>query len=512
MQGIEKTLRDTLGKLESPDEATRIKLYKATETILERSLAPYLETQPDMVEARRSQLVEIVTRLENEYKNPTPAPAPDPILDVPEAPQQVSPSNAIGNQVSQPSAIDENSQVPDVSVDYPVLQPQETPSISQAPNVDAPNIDGQSVEAPSVEAPRKNPSEPPQVATPVAPSSEPKQVPPSVDPVLAQIDQSEVSAPQVKAPIDDAVDLTSAPEIKPTQRSTRNSNVAWPDAATHPDHPEKPDRTTVFGFDKSGPKSAPDSGSQNEKSKAELRAEKRAKRKRENEQKRAKKKDNRRRGRSLIDTIAGSIVSVILIIFLIGGTWILVESEYFDIFLEWRNGGPLEPTAEEQVAQDDFIPKVLNETAEQEGDWIEVFGPGDADKARGRGEVLVETIGDDDAGGVRITSVNAGEFGEALIPLNGRILAPAASRKFALALSVSVTEPTQVYVRCLLKSGVEIGRRRFQLGGGRTDVLIDLDMTNVGAFETQPYLAINSDITGGGKSVELYDVRFQVQN
>lgn len=512
MQGIEKTLRDTLGKLESPNEATRIKLYKATETILERSLAPYLETQPDMVAARRAQLVEIVTRIENEYQNPAPVPAPEPVVIVPEEPQPAVASSVTDQDINQHSRANENSQVPDVSVDYPVIQPQETPLTNQAPSVDVPSVDVSSIDAPSVDAPVNDLSEPPQVAAPITPVSEPTQVPPPVDPVLAQIDQTASSAPQVQAPIDDTVDLTSAPEIKPSERSARNTNVAWPDAATHPEHPEKVDRTTVFGFDKAGANAAPDKTPKGGKSKAEIRAEKRAKRQQENDEKRAKKKDNRRRGRSLLDTIAGSIVSVILIIFLIGGTWILVESEYFDLFLEWRNGGPIEPTAEEQVAQDDFIPKVLNETQEQEGDWIEVFGPQDADKARGRGEVLVETIGDDNAGGVRITSVNPGEFGEALIPLNGRLLAPAASRKFALALSVSVTERTQVYVRCLLKSGIEIGRRRFQLGGGRTDVLIDLDMTNVGAFETQPYLAINSDITGGGKSVELYDVRFQVQN
>jgi len=67
LQGIEKTLRDTLTKLGSPNEVTRLKLYKATETILERSLSPYFETQPDMVTARRSQLREIIGKLEDEY-------------------------------------------------------------------------------------------------------------------------------------------------------------------------------------------------------------------------------------------------------------------------------------------------------------------------------------------------------------------------------------------------------------------------------------------------------------
>lgn len=493
MQGIEKTLRDTLGKLESPDEATRIKLYKATETILERSLAPYIESQPEMVAKRREQLIEIVSRLENEYQNPAPVPAPSPeqAPTPPQAPAPVAtpPEAPVPQPAPEPSAPPEvsvapepviTSDVPSVevsrsapsSVDFPVVEPQRTPQDLTAPSVDTP-----------------------QRVEPVA-----KAAPPVVTKSSAPVND----APKVQTPADETVDLTSAPEIKPAQRSARSANVAWPDAATHPDRAE----ADVSAL----PAKGVDNGAETKKSKADLRAEKRAKRLHEHEEKRAKKKDNRRRGRSLIDTIAGSIVSVILIVFLIGGAWLFVESEYYELFVEWRNGGPVEVTAEGQVAQDDFIPKVLNESQEQVGDWIEVFSPADADKARGRGEVLVETIGDDDAGGVRITSVNPGEFGEALIPLNGRLLAPAASRKFALALSVSVTEPTQVYVRCLLKSGIEIGRRRFQLGGGRTDVLIDLDMTNVGAFETQPYLAINSDITGGGKSVELYDVRFQVQN
>lgn len=504
MQGIEKTLRDTLGKLESPDEATRIKLYKATETILERSLAPYIESQPEMVAKRREQLTEIVSRLENEYQNPAPAPAPVPVPvsapspeqapTPPQAPAPVAtpPEATVSQPAPEPSAPPEVSVAPEpvITSDIPSVEPSRAAPTAQS-SVDFPVVEPQNapqdLTAPSVDTPQR--------VEPVA-----KAVPPVVTQSSAAVDD----APNVQTPADETVDLTSAPEIKPAQRSARSANVAWPDAATHPDRAE----ADVSAL----PAKGVDNVAEAKKSKADLRAEKRAKRLREHEEKRAKKKDNRRRGRSLIDTIAGSIVSVILIVFLIGGAWLFVESEYYELFVEWRNGGPVEVTAEGQVAQDDFIPKVLNESQEQVGDWIEVFSPADADKARGRGEVLVETIGDDDAGGVRITSVNPGEFGEALIPLNGRLLAPAASRKFALALSVSVTEPTQVYVRCLLKSGIEIGRRRFQLGGGRTDVLIDLDMTNVGAFETQPYLAINSDITGGGKSVELYDVRFQVQN
>ncbi|MEO0810977.1 MAG: hypothetical protein AAFW82_10165, partial [Pseudomonadota bacterium] len=392
MQGIEKTLRDTLGKLESPDEATRIKLYKATETILERSLAPYIESQPEMVAKRREQLIEIVSRLENEYQNPAPMPAPVPVPtppeQVPTTPQAPSPvaSPVSPQPAPEPSAPPEVSVAPEpvITPDVPSVEPSRaTPAAP--PSVDFPVVEPQSaatnLTAPSVDTPQR--------VEPVA-----KDVPP----IVSQSNTPVNDAPKVQTPADETVDLTSAPEIKPAQRSARSANVAWPDAATHPDRAEADVPAP--------PLKGADNSAETKKSKADLRTEKRAKRLREREEKRAKKKDNRRRGRSLIDTIAGSIVSVILIVFLIGGAWLFVESEYYELFVEWRNGGPAEVTAEGQVAQDDFIPKVLNESQEQVGDWIEVFSPADADKARGRGEVLVETIGDDDAGGVRITSVN----------------------------------------------------------------------------------------------------------
>ena len=279
MQGIEKTLRDTLGKLESPDEATRIKLYKATETILERSLAPYIESQPEMVATRRTQLYEIVTRLESEYQNPAPEPvfmpdpAPEQLQEPPQEPVSAPVPDIPNVQANQPAT------GPGVSSNFPVIEPQATPYETSAPSVDTP----QRPDIVSVDAP----------------------------PVVNQPSHGSIDAPQIQAPIDDAVDLTSAPEIKPAQRSVKNSNVAWPDAATHPDRAEADLTTPVANGEINA--------AATKKSKSEIRAEKRAKRLREHEEKRQRKKDNRRRGRSLIDTIAGSIVSVILIIFLIGG-------------------------------------------------------------------------------------------------------------------------------------------------------------------------------------------------
>lgn len=221
------------------------------------------------------------------------------------------------------------------------------------------------------------------------------------------------------------------------------------------------------------------------------------------------KREKRRRRGSLLETIAGSVVSVIFIVFLFGGIWLFSNSEYYQLFLDWRSDGkPV--NAEEQVADKEFIPKPLTSEGEHLDNWVEVFGYQDADNVRGRGEVLVETIDDSGDGGVRITSVNSSEFGEAQVPLDANKLQSLTSHKFAFALSMFVDNPTQIYIKCLLKNGVETDRRRFQLHAGLNNVILEMDMTGVTNFDPTPHISVNSDITGGGRSVDLYDVRYQI--
>lgn len=412
MNGIEKTLRDTLAKLENPDAKTRQKLYDTTETILRRSLEPFLQSRPEIVAERLQNLKDVIVVLEQEY-----------------------------------------------NFEVPVVETPKDASFS-IPNVVPPIAD--------------------------APQVEELTVPEPVQPENAPV----------------------SPEVQPNSAVTSNVEVQWPDSSVHPSAQERsvPDISVEQNLktDTDAPHVSDEMKIQPPVAAKPVSDKKTDRRLRSRE-----KREKRRRRGSLLETIAGSIVSVIFIVFLFGGIWLFSNSEYYQLFLDWRNDGKT-VNAEEQIADKDFIPKPLTSGGDQSDNWVEIFGYQDVDNVRGRGEVLVETVGEGGDGGVRITSVNSSEFGEAQVPLDANKLQSLTSRKFVIALSMFVERPTQIYIKSLLKNGVETDRRRFQLNGGLNNVMLEMDMTGVANFDPTPHIALNSDITGGGRSVELYDVRYQI--
>ena len=428
MNGIEKTLRDTLAKLENPDSTTRQKLYDTTEAILRRSLEPFAQSKPEIVAERLQNLQDIIVILEQEYnlKVPLDDLIKDPSFSIPNVAPPITDTANSERSGAEPFVPqvepDTSTASPEIHTD---LHPLETPSISE-PTVPWPES--------NVQAPTQNQSAP------------------HVSVERSHIEVSEKSIDIDRPPSDTPDELKVEPVVAASSASDN-----------------KADRKL---------------------------------RKKERREKR------RRRG-SLLDLVAGSIVSVVFIIFLFGGIWLFSNSEYYQLFLDWRNGDNLE-NSEEQVADKDFIPKPLTSEGDQLDSWTEIFGYQDVENVRGRGEALVETIDDGGDGGVRITSVNSSEFGEAQIPLDTDKLKAATSQKFAIALSIFAESPTQIYVKCQLKNGIETDRRRFQLNGGLNNVMLEMDMTGVASFDPAPHIALNSDITGGGRSIDLYDVRYQI--
>lgn len=423
MNGIEKTLRDTLAKLENPDTKTRQKLYDTTESILSRSLEPFMQTRPEMVAERLQSLKDLTGILEQEYN-----------LEIPviETPQDAS--------FSIPSVV---------------------PPVAEIPQVEALRV--------------AEPIQPVQsVHTPLSPEVQ------SDPPLTSQVDvQWPDSSVQSSVQDQSVPDIFVEKERAVAPEETISSDANMPDVL---------EELKVLPPVEAKPAS-------DKKLDRKLRS-------------REKREKRRRRG-SLLDKVAGSIVSVIFIVFLFGGVWLFSNSEYYQLFLDWRNDGKT-VNAEEQVADKDFVPKPLTSEGEQSGNWVEIFGYQDVENVRGRGEVLVETIDDNGDGGVRITSVTSSESGEAQVPLDATKLQSLASRKFIIALSMFAERPTQIYIKSLFKNGVETDRRRFQLNGGINNVMLEMDMTGVKSFDPTPHIAVNSDITGGGLSVDLYDVRYQI--
>lgn len=503
LQGIEKTLRDTLSKLGQPDESTRLKLYKATETILERSLAPYIHTKPAMVNKRRAELVGIVNKIEAEF----------------------AAHGSVGNVASEFASSQDHSTIQPVAPAPDTSLPNPVPA-DNTPDAELPPLD-------------KMPG-----ATSLPESDLDKEIALAAPAQAGAPSDLSVKSEEVEAFLwndpDVDVDLAAVPDAPPNQRQGQQINLEWPDAATHPgdqlgpeppifqtetvaersdplfgDQPAQkaPEPTFTFPPDFPGNASAEPVGVDKKELKKQQKAEKAAAKKAKRAEARAKRSKKRRRGTGILDTIAAAVVTVIFLIFVLGGAWLFFESDYYDLFVEWRSGETSQPVVVDETQDNqDFIPKPLTVESEQAGDWITIFDADNADNVRGRGEVIVETIGDENVGGVRITSVTPTDFGEALVPLDNVRLEGAANQRFAIALSMYATEATQIYIRSLLKNGVEGARRRYQLEGGRSDVLINLDMTNVSSFERQSYIAINSDITGQGKPVELYDIKFQIIN
>lgn len=431
MNGIEKTLRDTLAKLENPDVKTRKKLYDTTESILRKSLEQFALSRPDVITERLQDLKNIIIAIEQEYNRDIPAVVPAPN---------------------------------DASLTIPPVLPSVAPPVAKAPEVDAPTT-------------RQAPTEPvmSQASVQWPQVNERSQVQEQSVPDITPERERALTNEQIKLDTD-IPDVSDELKIQPPV--TPNPIDAKPVDAK-PVDPEPIDPKPISS------KSADIKQARNDS------------------------REKRRRRGGILETIAGSIVSVILIIFLFGGIWVFSNSEYYQLFLDWRNGGS-SVTTQEQVADKDFIPKPLKSDGDQSGNWVEVFDFQDIENVRGRGEVLVETIGDGSDAGVRITSVNSSEFGEAQVILDADKLQSLTSHKFAIALSVFVENPTQIYIKPLLKNGVGSDRRRFQLNGGLNNVMLEMDMRAVSNFDPVPHLAVNSDITGAGHSIELYDVRYQI--
>lgn len=218
----------------------------------------------------------------------------------------------------------------------------------------------------------------------------------------------------------------------------------------------------------------------------------------------------KRKRTGLIDVAAGSVVTVILLAFIAGGAWFIVESEYYDMFLEFREGPATAETSVSTIDQENFVPRALSPDNNANIDWVTLFGPNDINNVRGRGEALIEAFGSGNQAGVRLISVTQAASSEVIVPLNSRLLNAGIAQNIVLSLSVSADAPTQIYVRAILRDGVEDTRRRFQLDAGQNDILIEMDMKNVPNFNTQPFLAINSDMSGEGKAINLHQVSFQV--
>lgn len=144
------------------------------------------------------------------------------------------------------------------------------------------------------------------------------------------------------------------------------------------------------------------------------------------------------------------------------------------------------------------------------GDWISVLSPDEFETVEGGDGVILERVEEGEAEALRITSVGIGEAGEARIPLGEEARAAMQSGRAVIALTVSTSgdQPTQISVRCTFAGAEECARQRFDVLFERNDIIFDVDLAG-GPTGEDAALLVNSDISGEGRSIDLFAVRVQ---
>jgi len=188
------------------------------------------------------------------------------------------------------------------------------------------------------------------------------------------------------------------------------------------------------------------------------------------------------------------------------------------LFFAWQTGlflsreqrdtsVPNPPSAEEEeYAPDVAEPPALSSQPDLQRDWITVFAPDDATAVSAPGDTSAEAMEDESGAFLRIRS---GSSGAAVVFDVGQgVLERIGGRKATFNVVARAAEggDTEMAVDCNFGELGDCGRRRYAVGYEPADYLFELTFPDrqPGAGGT---IAINSDFTGGGKSVDIYGIK-----
>ncbi|MDO9416360.1 biotin transporter BioY [Pararhizobium sp.] len=220
---------------------------------------------------------------------------------------------------------------------------------------------------------------------------------------------------------------------------------------------------------------------------------------------RVAKAPRRRRGRLLsLFLVASTLVAAIGV----GAWW--VETSGLLLTDAERDTSVANPSA--TVEAEDFSPEGLKTLGTQggfSGDWTEVFKPGSGKDVETRGDATTDTISDESGQALRLISHAPDQNGEIMIPVPVAVLEQMSGKMSTIALTVRATgeKPSQFYVECEFSSLGKCGRHRFDAPGQKSDVLLKVSFDRSLAPSADGHLIINSDVSGAGNGLNLYDIR-----
>ncbi len=179
---------------------------------------------------------------------------------------------------------------------------------------------------------------------------------------------------------------------------------------------------------------------------------------------------------------------------------------------ELRNGTDNSPSpttvSGEDFSGDDPIKRALDTQSRFTADWRAVFAPADTEKLSAGPAGRFEAVSTNEGPAVRVTSGNPERDGAVEIAVSPEILGEMGGKTSTISMALQAVgdKPVQVTVECDFGTMGGCGRHRFTVSA-RTDILFQVEFGGSLSPSEPGHLLLNSDITGGDASVNLYAVR-----
>lgn len=155
-------------------------------------------------------------------------------------------------------------------------------------------------------------------------------------------------------------------------------------------------------------------------------------------------------------------------------------------------------------------PPTLSDQSSTQQDWTTVFSPNDPSTATAPGGASAEAMQDDSGAFLRIRSDADGSA--VSFDVEQGILEQLAGKTAVFNITARGEEggPTEMSIECSFGELGDCGRKRYEVGYEKGEFLFEIAFPNKqpGASGT---IAINSDFSGQGKAIDIYQIRVAAQ-
>lgn len=503
---IEKAIRNALEKGDADDPEFRERVYQAVRGALDRAIQANPQLTVERVIARRKSLEEKIAEIETEFRPalpPEPEPEPEPpakieerldeaLLDVlSQSPLARQPNDAgklpewptLERTMQTPAAV---QPAPSISVAAP---PPAKQPVRQEPRIEParqePSMRGEAFVRPTLSGnglqPRVQPEMPtaPRQPVPVEPPlAAPSRFEPTESPRASVPGAAAPAGSAAEAPRNFAVD--TAPLI---------------DLGVLPEVPRQGEPDADFPANLPPGLDAPDISAPVPPASPEVAAADR----------RARSRERRRPFAAAFFGIAILSLAAVGLLFAFQ-TGMLKSPAERDTSV---HNPPAELPAEDFTPTADGSPPLTDQVIAAE-DWVSLFSPDKPDSATAPGDAAIEPMQDDSGAFVRIRS---GASGSAIIfDVPQSLLEKLAARHavFSVTARAEGGKESEISIECNFGELGDCGRRRYLIGYEKAEYLFELDVPNKrpGA---NGRIAINSDFSGQGKAIDVYEIRVAVQ-